>query len=57
MAKNGSIGGGREGMVDQRSQFHNPITDLWQKRNTETGQWIDIKTTGDKFKGVRRENR
>lgn len=56
MAENGPVGGGREGMVDQRSQFYNPNSDLWQKRNTENGQWMDIKTSGGKFKGVRREN-
>lgn len=56
MAKNGPKGGGREGMVDNRSQFHNPITDLYQKRNKDNGQWMDIKTTGGKFKGIKREN-
>lgn len=56
MAKNGPTGGGREGMIDHRSQFLNPITDLWQKRNSETGRWMDVKTSGRKFKGVRREN-
>ncbi len=56
MAKNGSIGGGREGMVDKRSQFFNPITELWQKRDRETGRWMDNKTSGGRFKGVRRES-
>lgn len=57
MAKNGPRGGGREGMVDNRTQFYNSNTGLWQKRNTENGQWMDIKTTGDKFKGIRKENK
>lgn len=55
MAKNGPRGGGREGAVDDRSQFQNPNTNLWQKRDTNTGQWIDVKTSGGKFKGVRKE--
>lgn len=57
MAKNGPKDGGREGMVDNRSQFFNPKTQLWQKRDLDTGQIMDVKTTGDKFKGVRRENK
>ncbi len=56
MAKNGQLGGGREGMVDSRSQFQNPLTGLYQKRNADNGQWMDVKTTGGKFQGVRREN-
>ena len=56
MAKNGPKGGGREGEVTDRSQFYNPVTDLWQKRNDENGQIMDVKTSGGKFKGVRREN-
>lgn len=55
MAKNGPKGDGREGMVDHRSQVHNPKTDLWVKRDTETGQFMDNKTSGGKFKGVRKE--
>lgn len=52
MAKNGPKGGGREGAVDKRSQFHNLNTDLWQKRDKNTGQWIDVKTSGGRFKGI-----
>lgn len=55
MAKNGSKGRGREGAVDNRSQVRNPKTDLWIKRDTDTGRFIDNKTTGGKFKGVRTE--
>lgn len=55
MAKNGQKGGGREGAVDKRSQFLNPNTELWQKRDADTGRWIDVKTTGGTFKGVRKE--
>lgn len=46
----------RKGMVRERSQFENPKTGLWTKRDTETGRFMDVKTSGGKFKGVRREN-
>jgi hypothetical protein len=56
MAKNGKTGDGhRNGAVDKRSQVLNPKTELYVKRNTETGQFMDVKTSGGKFKGVRKE--
>ena len=55
MAKNGPKGGGREVVVDHRSQVYNPQTDLWIKRDTESGRFMDNKTSGGKFKGVRSE--
>ncbi len=56
MAKNGKPGDGhRNGAVDQRSQSQNPKTGLYTKRDTETGRFMDVKTTGGKFKGVRKE--
>lgn len=55
MAKNGPSGKGREGAVDNRSQTFNPVTELWTKRDTETGRFTDTKTSGGKFKGVRTE--
>ncbi len=45
----------RKGAVKNRSQTENPKTDLMTKRNTETGQFMDVKKTGGKFKGVRKE--
>ena len=56
MAKNGPRGGGREGAVRERSQFQNPKTGLWTKRDSETGRFMDVKTSrpGEKFKGVSR---
>lgn len=45
----------RKGAVRERSQFENPKTGLWVKRDTNTGQFMDVKTTGGKFKGVRKE--
>lgn len=55
MAKNTGKGY-RQGAVDKRSQTYNPATDLWTKRDTTTGQFLDTKQNGDPFKGVRKEN-
>lgn len=56
MAKNGVPGDNhREGFISHRTQFYNPNTGLWQKRDTETGRIMDVKTTGGRFKDVRRE--
>jgi len=55
MAKNAEKGKGRVGSVAKRSQIKNPLTVLWQKRHKLTGMFMDNKTTGGKFKGVRRE--
>lgn len=56
MAKNGKSGDShRNGPIHGRSQFYNPVTGLWNKRDTETGRIIDSKTTGSPFKGVRKE--
>lgn len=46
----------RKGAVRQRSQVENPKTGLYVKRDSETGRFMDVKTTGGKFKGVRKEN-
>ncbi|WP_182298894.1 hypothetical protein [Cohnella cholangitidis] len=55
MAKNGQAGGGRVGQVTQRSQFQAPNGN-WTKRNTETGRFMDQKTSSPgPFKGVRKE--
>jgi hypothetical protein len=55
MAKNPPPGRGRKGAVDKRSQLQNSKTGLWIKRNTDTGKFMDNKTSGGKFKGVRKE--
>lgn len=56
MAKNKPVGdNARKGAVKQRSQTLNPKTKLFVKRDTETGRFMDVKTTGGKFKGVRKE--
>lgn len=57
MAKNKPIGdNARRGAVRDRSQVQNPKTGLWVKRDADTGRFMDVKTTGGKFKGVRKEN-
>jgi hypothetical protein len=56
MAKNAPPGDGRRiGAVRDRSQVHNPVTDRWTKRHTETGRFMDQKVDGKPFKGVRKE--
>jgi hypothetical protein len=46
----------RRGAVDNRSQVLNPKTDLFVKRDSETGRFMDVKTSSPTpFKGVRKE--
>ena len=55
MAKNGKVGDGhRNGAVRKRTQVYNPKTDLYVKRGPD-GKFMDVKTTGGPFKGVRKE--
>lgn len=56
MAKNGKSGDNRRhGAVRKRSQSLNPKTGRWTKRDTTTGRFMDVKSNGEKFKGVRKE--
>ena len=56
MATNKPVGdNARKGAVKQRSQVLNTKTNLYVKRDTETGKFMDVKTSGGKFKGVRKE--
>jgi hypothetical protein len=56
MAKNPPTGDNRRiGAVKDRSQTLNPKTDQWVKRDTTTGQFMDVKSDGKPFKGVRKE--
>ena len=58
MAKNGKAGDNRRhGAVRKRSQVKNPKTGVWTKRDTETGRFMDGKSDGKPFKGVRREKK
>lgn len=56
MATNPPIGDGhRKGAVRKRSQVHNPKIDRWIKRDNETGRFMDQKSDGTPFKGVRKK--
>ncbi len=56
VAKNPPTGDGhRHGAVRERSQVQNPLTGIWTKRDTNTGRFIDGKSDGTPFKGVRKE--
>ncbi|RYE26992.1 MAG: hypothetical protein EOP45_02600 [Sphingobacteriaceae bacterium] len=56
MATNGKSGDGhRNGAVRDRSQSYNPTTETWTKRDTDTGRFMDQKSDGTPFKGVRKE--
>lgn len=56
MATNPPKDGRRRGAVRGRSQVLNPKTNLWVKRNSENGQFMDVKTSNaSPFKGVRKE--
>ena len=57
MAMNRPVGdNARVGAVICRSQSYNPSTGLWTKRDTQTGRFMDVKTSSNTpFKGVRKE--
>ncbi len=56
MATNKPAGDGhRNGAVRSRSQVLNPANNKYVKRDAETGEFIDQKADGSKFKGVRKE--
>ena len=56
MATNPPKGDGhRNGAVRDRSQTYNPQNDRWTKRDADSGKFMDQKTDGKPFKGVRKE--
>lgn len=56
MATNTPIGDGhRHGAVRKRTQTLNPKTELWTKRDADTGRFMAVKKDGTPFKGVRKE--
>ncbi|WP_199739633.1 hypothetical protein [Flavobacterium sp. LS1R10] len=56
MATNSPNDNSRIGAVKDRSQVHNPKTGLWTKRDSDTGRFMDVKTSSPApFKGVRKE--
>lgn len=55
MATNPPKGDGhRNGAVRERSQFQHP-NGHWIERDTTNGQFKNVKSDNDRFKGVRRE--
>jgi hypothetical protein len=46
--------GYREGAIRDRSQVQTPVG--WVKRDSETGRFLDVKSDGEPFKGVRKEH-
>lgn len=56
MAKNKPIGdNARVGAVRKRSQVFNPKVGRFVKRDADTGKFMDQKSDGTPFKGVRKE--
>lgn len=55
MATNPPNDNSRKGAVKKRSQVLSPKTGLFTKRDADTGRFVDVKTSGGKFKGVRKE--
>ena len=56
MASNKPVGdNSRKGAVKKRSQLENPITGTMTKRDRKSGEFMDVKNTEGKFKGVRKE--
>ena len=49
MAKNKPYGdNARVGAVKNRTQVQNPKTGLWVKRDSDTGRFMDVKTSSNK---------
>jgi hypothetical protein len=55
MATNPPKNNSRIGSVKNRSQVLNPTNKRWVKRDTNNGQFLDVKADKEKFKGVRKE--
>jgi hypothetical protein len=51
MAKNTGEGY-REGEVRDRSQIYNPVTKKWTKRDSDSGEFMDVKEDGECPKGA-----
>lgn len=56
MAKNKPMGdNSRVGAVRNRTQVYNPQNNCFVKRDSKTGQFMDVKSDGTPFKGVTKE--
>jgi hypothetical protein len=47
----------RKGAVRKRTQLKNKLAGSWTKRSKKSGEFIDVKKTSKKFKGVRKEKK
>lgn len=45
----------RKGAIKSRSQIFNPSTGNFIKRDSRTGKFLEVKSDGKPFKGVRKE--
>lgn len=54
MAKNTGRGS-RAGAVTSRTQVQTGSTGMWIKRDSSTGRFLQAKTSGGSFKGVKKE--
>jgi len=55
MAKNRPYGDGhRHGMVRERFQTFNPVTQRWAAHDARTGQILRVKGDADPYKGIRK---
>ena len=56
MAVNKPVGdNARKGAVKKRTQLKNPLTKTSTKRNKTSGEFMAVKKSPKKYKGVRRE--
>ncbi|MCL1690093.1 hypothetical protein [Elizabethkingia anophelis] len=56
MATNPPKDNSRKGAVKDRTQVLNPRTGHWTKRDSETGRFMDVKTSStEPFKGITKE--
>lgn len=56
MATNPPKDNSRKGAVKDRTQVQNPKTGLWTKRDSDTGRFMDVKTSSSEpFKGITKE--
>jgi len=56
MAVNKPYGDGhRQGMVRDRFQTHNPVTDRWAVHDADTGRILRVKADADPYKGIRKD--
>jgi hypothetical protein len=47
----------RKGAVRKRTQLKNKLAGNWTKRSKKSGEFVDVKKSPKKFKGVRREKK